>query len=139
MFYFLMEIKRDFIEEPFLNVVQNFDAKRDYFKFRTSNHSLFIETGRYCNPIIPREHRFCNLCKTNEVEDEIHFLFKCNIYSELRKTFLDRLRALNINLKKELKDIPILFTSGNIRLTIDVANNIHRCFTKRKREMKMEV
>ena len=104
---FYSKIKKDFIEEPFLNVVQNFDAKRDYFKFRTSNHSLFIETGRYCRPILPRENRFCKFCQNNEVEDEIHLLFDCNMYSELRKTFLDKLRALDTNLKKDLQDFPI--------------------------------
>ena len=41
------KIKKDFVEEPFLNIVQNFDAKRDYSKFKKSNYSLFIETGRY--------------------------------------------------------------------------------------------
>ena len=86
---------------------------------------MFIETGRYCRPIFPRENRFCKFCQNNEVEDEIHLIFDCNMYSELRKTFLDKLRALDINLKKDLQDFPILFTSGSNNLTKDVANFIH--------------
>ena len=31
-----------------------------YFtKLRISAHQLYVETSRYCNPAIPREHRFC--------------------------------------------------------------------------------
>ena len=47
------KIKENFVEEPFLDEVKNYDVKRNFFKFRTSNHSLFIETGRYCRPILP--------------------------------------------------------------------------------------
>ena len=40
------------------------------------------------------------------------------MYSELRETFLDKLRNLDTNIKKDLKDISILFASGNNNLTI---------------------
>ena len=98
---------------------------------------MFIETGRYCRPILPRESRFCKFYKTNEVEDEIH-LRAILMYSELRETFLDKLRNFDINKKKNLKDVPISFTPGNNNLTIYVVYYIHKCFTKRKKEMKME-
>ena len=32
-----------------------------------------------------REERICTLCKTNQVEDENHFLLKCDLYGPLRK------------------------------------------------------
>ena len=48
-------------------------------KFRISNHKLMIEVGRYDN--IPRERRFCPLCKSNQVENENNFLFQCNRYT----------------------------------------------------------
>ena len=47
---FFSKIKENFVEEPFLDELKNYDVKRNFFKFRTSNHSLFIETGRYCRP-----------------------------------------------------------------------------------------
>ena len=134
---FYSKIKKDFVEDPFLNTVQNFDAKKDYFKLKTSNHSLLVETGRYCRPILPRENRICKFCRTNDIEDEIHLLFECQMYSELRETLFEKIRACNVNLPKDLKDIPFLFTSGNHYLTKYIAYYIHRCFSKRKREMKM--
>ncbi len=43
---------------------------------------LRIETGRYSK--LETKDRLCLLCNSNEVEDESHFLFKCNFYSTLR-------------------------------------------------------
>ena len=42
-------------------------------KFRTSNHNLPIETGRWSN--IPKYERFCNLCSSPAIGDEFHYLF----------------------------------------------------------------
>ena len=48
-------------------------------KLRTSDHKLIIEVGRHQRPIIPREEQQCYMC-TTEIEDEVHFLTKCNLY-----------------------------------------------------------
>ena len=69
-------------------------------KFRISTHSLSIETGRYErkpnkeNKLIKilREERTCLYCiNNNDVEDEMHFLLKCPLYSVERKihVFMD--------------------------------------------------
>jgi hypothetical protein len=44
-------------------------------RFRTSNHRLPIEIGRWQN--INRENGACNLCQGRELEDEFHYLFEC--------------------------------------------------------------
>ena len=53
-------------------------------KLRTSDHKLMVEKGRHYRPIIPREKRFCYMCR-NKVEDEIHFLTDCKIYGSKNK------------------------------------------------------
>ena len=49
-------------------------------RVRLSNHPLWIEKGRHVKPIIDKEKRFCDLCKT-EIEDEQHFLLICPLYN----------------------------------------------------------
>ena len=41
-----------------------------------------METGRFTS--IPLEYRLCIFCDTNDIEDETHFLFSCNFYTDLR-------------------------------------------------------
>ena len=33
--------------------------------------------------------RVCNVCKTDNIEDEKHFLFECETYTDIRNTFLN--------------------------------------------------
>ena len=60
-------------------------------RFRLSNHSLWIEKGRHMKPIIDKKMRLCELCKT-EIEDEIHFLLFCPLYSPKRTILEDACR-----------------------------------------------
>ena len=55
-------------------------------KFRTLNHKLPVETGRYIN--IPRNQRYCTLCNSNQFGDEYHFLLECITLSAIRKKFI---------------------------------------------------
>ncbi len=45
-------------------------------------HMRRIETGRYHR--LPVEQRVCEVCDSNNVEDEIHFLFSCNAFTQDR-------------------------------------------------------
>ena len=47
-------------------------------RFRTSCHSLAIETGRHHKPPIPPEQRLCLYCNSGKVDDEVHFLIECD-------------------------------------------------------------
>ncbi len=44
-------------------------------KFRTTNHKLPIETGRWNN--IELSERKCNKCNMNTIGDEFHYLLEC--------------------------------------------------------------
>ena len=47
-----------------------------------------METGRYAGLSV--QDRLCNICNLNETEDEIHFLFKCPCYDDLRQTLINK-------------------------------------------------
>ena len=55
-------------------------------KFRTNNHKLPVETGRWEN--IPLNDRKCTFC-TRDIGDEFHYLFRCSHFSTERSTFLN--------------------------------------------------
>ena len=68
-------------------IVKNPLYRRALIKFRTLNHRLQIETGRWHKPLpIPLNDRKCMLCKC--VEDELHFLLICPLLSELRQKYI---------------------------------------------------
>ena len=48
------------------------------------NHNLMIEYGRYGNTKIPKENRLCLVCESGQIENEIHLIFSCNCYNNLR-------------------------------------------------------
>ena len=41
--------------------------------------------------ILPREERICKICSSNHIEDEIHFMFVCTGYKQLRDKYLEDL------------------------------------------------
>ena len=58
-------------------------------KFRLSNHRLTIETGRHGREKLEKEECLCPLCEIPAVEDEIHFLVRCQTYNEIRSNLFD--------------------------------------------------
>ncbi len=52
---------------------------------------LRIETGRYTR--LQVHERLCELCDSDQVEDEAHFLFDCDMYKDLRN---DMQTAMNV-------------------------------------------
>ena len=70
-------------------------TRRIICKFRTPNHRLPIEIGRYAN--LPRHTRLCDKCY---VGDEFHFLFECPELHDLRTEHLPRFCHNNPNMLK---------------------------------------
>ena len=57
-------------------------------QLRTGILPLCLETGRYIGEKV--EQRLCKLCTAGAVENEIHFLLHCDLYTQIREnTFSD--------------------------------------------------
>ena len=67
-------------------------------KFRTTNHKLPIEKGRWSN--IPRENRYCELCQKNQIGDEYHYIYECTNLSEKRTSLLPKHLIEHLNIIK---------------------------------------
>ena len=77
-------------------------------KFRTSNHRLPIETGRWEN--VPFDDRKCQLCHKDELGDEFHYLFCCNYFETERKRHL----KLYFYKRPNIKKVKELLASDNL-------------------------
>ena len=64
-------------------------------KLRCGNLPLAVETGRYTKPPIELNQRLCIYCKQNVIENEMHFLIDCDLYSDVREDLFERMRYLD--------------------------------------------
>ena len=98
-------------------------------KFKVSNHKLMIELGRLQRNHIPRENRLCPLCKSNQVENESHFLFQCSRYSFQRDTFLNKINEIipDFERKSTSESIKLLMNSDDHRVNKLVIKFISSC------------
>lgn len=76
--------KHTFIFESYLTSIPR-NLLYYFTSFRTRNHRLPVETGRWAN--IDIKERKCNLCRT-ATGDEFHYLLICDKLKESRKEFI---------------------------------------------------
>lgn len=102
--------------ENYLTVIKNFEHRRRFTRFRISAHRLRIEVGRYQG--ILRQDRFCQNCSSGEVEDEIHFLFECDKFKELRANYIDTINNIcsNFNNLQNTEKLIWIMNNENIEI-----------------------
>ena len=83
-----------------------------------------IELGRYQR--IPREQRFCPLCELDQGEEELHILFDCPRYCELRKSLFEQ-AALTYPLFNEVSNIDKMkLLTNNYNIVRKMATFLHQ-------------
>ena len=88
-------IKDQYQAEAYVNYNLNKRQRSLCAQLRTGTLPLALETGRFSNT--PEEGRICLLCKLSEVENEVHFLFYCDLYDDLRVIFMQKILDINPN------------------------------------------
>ncbi len=86
--------KSSFKYETYLDFHPDFRKRRLLTKLRISSHRLEVEMGRYQSKTKVKKivkDRVCNFCDAGAVEDEIHVLMDCSLYSSHRKDLLKHL------------------------------------------------
>ena len=82
------ELNHNFEMSPYLTILVNKKQRNALAKLRLSSHQLNIETGKHRD--IAHAERKCNLCNTQDLEDEYHFSLICPVYNELRKVYIQK-------------------------------------------------
>ena len=86
------KFKTEIGQEKYLSNIKNPSIRKVVTKFRLSNHTLLIETGRHKN--IPKDRRFCPFCPKT-VETELHFLLECPCFNVPRSPMVEYVARLN--------------------------------------------
>ena len=92
--------KTEFKMEPYLKL-RNQKYRTQIAKFRTSSHTLAIETGRHTKPITPQQRRTCKQCTSGAVETEKHAVLSCDAYNNVREPFLETVKNVKPDLLQQ--------------------------------------
>jgi hypothetical protein len=123
--------------EKYLKDERNKHGTNILSRLRSGSHFLRVETGRYDN--IERENRICTFCNENEVDDEIHFLLKCEWHKNERELMWNEIQQkTNMNFKDnnistEAK-IRWLMACNNRCLELDIVHIVKRFLTRAVRQ-----
>lgn len=116
--------KEDHKYEEYFKILEQSDYI-SLFKFRTSNHKLPVEVGRYDGT--PYNERLCTLCSDNQTGTEQHYLLHCSFFGRQREHFFQNANLIN---ERELS-LKSLLGSNNIhvlRSLVKFINSITKTF-----------
>ena len=98
------------------------DHCRILAKFRRCNIPLAVETGRYTPQKNPITERLCKFCDCEVVEDEIHFLFDCEFYSDIRYELFNYANIIKSDLMSLTSEGKLIHLMQNNALQIKLAS-----------------
>ncbi len=115
--------------EPYVYRVCNRAHRSILSQFRCGILPIKIETGRYTN--IPLEFRQCILCDQNAIEDENHFLFKCEFYSSIRNSFFNMYKEhfSDFDNVDDVSKLKYMMSHDMVKITAEL---IYSCYCKRR-------
>ena len=122
--------KTTFCNEKYLTCIQGDQLIRAVARLRMSSHDLAIERGRYTKPKTLLNDRTCKRCNLEEIDDEKHFLLRCDTFSIHRQSLLYTCRLKCSNFKDYTPDEQFVFimTSKDNIIIQSLATFVHKCF-----------
>ena len=127
------KLKTEYTPSYYLDLTKKITNRKALVKRRIGNHKLMIESGRYDQ--IPRQNRLCPCCRSNEIEDETHFLFNCPKYSIQRDELYNKMQFYVHNIKQlpPIEAIKELVNSSNYFVNLQLMKFVLSCFDLRSK------
>ncbi len=88
-------IQSDYKLAPYLSIIKGYGQRKLLTKYRLSEHSLCVETGRHKQSWRARELRLCSHCTDGLIEDELHFLTECSKYKHIRHAYFKQIALVS--------------------------------------------
>jgi hypothetical protein len=122
--------KTSFSIESYLLQIRDVKLRRLLSKFRLSSHMFCIEKGRHYKPKIPVQERLCIMCNLNVVEDEVHVLLQCPLYTEQRVRLFTNICLLFPNLLCDNIDTTFIniMSCNNSKIQFSLAKYLDKVF-----------
>ena len=115
--------KSKFAMEDYLINLHDFESRKIVAKFRCSDHTLMIETGRHKK--IDLEERMYKMSSQKKVEDGRHFLLECPAYNKVRKSLMKHVDPIEEDLNNQFIQ---LMASSDQNVIYDIARYLKRAF-----------
>ena len=116
--------------ESYFKYIKDISVRRIFTKLRVSCHKLEIELGRYKK--VQADARLCPLCQL-EVEDEIHFVTNCSLFSTKRKQFFNDIGKSFVNFSgmSDVQKFIWLFSNENAHVIRELSVFVYDCYMQR--------
>ena len=122
--------KKVYGTEHYVKINMPHNYRSAYAKFRCGVAPIRIETGRYEH--LPVEQRICPMCNNNFVEDEIHVLTECAMYSDLRYDLTGLARFFNREYELLNNVDKFCFLMSFDKLVFNTAKTLFLILTRRR-------
>ena len=114
-------LKTNFRLEKYLNLLRP-EYRKPICRLRVSAHRLPMEMGRYNNT--PGTERICKHCMRNAIEDEEHFIIRCNKFTKDREELFELISS-KVKYFTQLQDKQKLFWTLNCE-ELDILDSLGR-------------
>ena len=79
-------------KETYMNL-KNYDNRVTITKLRLFSHNLAINTAKWYK--LPDDQKISRYCMRNDIENEMHVLFDCDNYNDLRQDIFKKIKAVD--------------------------------------------
>ena len=112
---FFLKLKNSLKRKVSINL-NNFNNRNAITKIRLSSHNFAINTTKWYN--LQEGMKICKNCEKKEIENEIHIIFSCNKYDNIRKKAFNNINEVdNIKLQigNKTEKLKIFFAEGSLK------------------------
>ena len=112
---FFSQTKEVFEKERYLNL-HNFNNRNVITKIRLPSHNLAKNTTQWYN--LQGEIKISKNCEEKEIEDEIHIIFSCNKFDNIRrKAFNDinEVDKIKLQIGNKVEKLKFFFLEGSLK------------------------
>ena len=112
---FFLKLKNSLKRKVSINL-NNFNNRNAITKIRLSSHNFAINTTKWYN--LQEGMKICKNCEKKEIENEIHIIFSCNKYDNIRKKAFNNINEVdNIKLQigNKTEKLKIFSAEGSLK------------------------